>query len=347
MASREPERGDPLFIRTMSRVMESIAEASVHYLKPEHPRSAKGLAARVYEQMRRDFMIAAPFVLHAEFPPLLAAVWALLRETLMVGHAPRGQKETVAWAVSMVNECPFCVDAHYAAVRAAHAHHPGVQDWARKTAHRSSAASGVPPFDPAVAAEYYGTVVAFNYINRLVSVFLGDAMMPTPEFMAPITNRMSVTMMSAMIVKRNVPGEGVALVPPHIDMLAWTPAWAGGHPHIEQTLAAWSATVEGVAVLHMEPAVRSLAGQVIDRWSGDKAPVDDAWLDRICRQLPPRHHPALRLALLTALAPYRVEPHVVNALLEVDSSRTRLLTLVAWAAMRASRRVGEWLMPVH
>lgn len=334
-----------LLIRTMSRMMETIAEASVYYLEPEHPRNAKGLSARVYEQMRRDFMVAAPFVLHAEFPPILAAVWSVVRETLMVGQVPRGLKETVAWTVSMTNHCPFCVDAHYAAVRAAHSHHPGVQAWARAAAQAHNPGLHDQPFQPADRAEYFGTVVSFNYLNRVVSVFLGDSMMPTPQLMSPVTDRMATTMMAAMIVKRNAPGESVSLVPPYIDMLAWRPEWASETPHIAGALAAWSATIEGVAVLHMEPQVRNVAGQVIEHWDGTAPPIDEAWLDGCCESLPAKHHPALKLALLTALAPYRVEQRRVEDVLAIDASRTKLLTLVAWAAMRASCQVGSWLEP--
>ena len=332
-----------MLIRTMSRMMESVAEVSVNYLEPEHPRQARGLSARVYEQMRRDFMVAAPFVLHSEFPPVLASVWALIRETLMVGQVPRGLKETVAWTVSMVNHCPFCVDAHYAAVRAAHSHHPGVQAWARGTGAAFSPVLGNPPFETAYKAEFAGTAVAFHYLNRMVSVFLGDSMMPTPKFMAPVTDSMATTMMAAMIVKRNEPGEGVALVPPHIEMLAWRPRWAATSPHVEKALAAWSATIEGVAVLHLEPKVRAIAGHVIQQWDGTAPPTDEAWLNHYCRDLAPEHHPALKLALLTALAPYRVEPARVEAFVEMDGNQTRLLTLAAWASMRASCQVGEWL----
>ena len=164
--------------------------------------------------------------------------------------------------------------------------------------------------------------------------------------MSPVTDRMATTMMAAMIVKRNVPGEGVALVPPYIEMLAWRPAWAEDTRHVAATLAAWSATIEGVAVLHMEPQVRHIAGQVIDAWDGIAPPTDERWLDQFCRDLAPRHQPALKLALLTALAPYRVEHRRVEALLEQDPSRTKLLTLAAWSAMRASCRVGDWLDPL-
>jgi hypothetical protein len=87
-------------------MIEELATSSVHVLKPGRPRSTKSpLAQSVYAQMRRDFMVAAPFVLHAEIPELLAAAWALVRETLLAGSVPRAQKELIAEAISKANEC--------------------------------------------------------------------------------------------------------------------------------------------------------------------------------------------------------------------------------------------------
>ncbi|MBX2799021.1 MAG: carboxymuconolactone decarboxylase family protein [Myxococcales bacterium] len=332
-----------MLIRTMSRMMETIAGTTIYHVEPPHPQMATGLAGRVYDQMRRDFMVAAPFVLHGEFPPMLAGVWALLRETLMVGKAPRGGKETVAWTVSMSNECPFCVDAHYAAMQAAHAHAPRLQDWARAMATSRTAQQTQGPFEQAHAPEFFGTVVAFHYLNRVVSVFLSEAMMPTPQIMSPITDRMAVTMMEAMIVKRNTPGEAVALVPPHIDELAFRPDWAHSNRHVEGALAAWSATIESVAMLHIDPKVRRIVGTVIEHWDGTRPPNDETWLNSFCARAPERHSPAIKLALLAAIEPYKVTDERVERFLRTGANRTQVLTLVAWAAMRAACRVGSWL----
>jgi len=40
--------------------------------------------------------VHAPFQGHAAVPALLAAVWAVLRETHLTGQVARGQKEVVA-----------------------------------------------------------------------------------------------------------------------------------------------------------------------------------------------------------------------------------------------------------
>jgi AhpD family alkylhydroperoxidase len=56
--------------------------------------------------------VVEPFVVHSSSPQLLAGYWAASRETTLAGIVPRAQKESVSPAVSKVNQCPYCVDAH-------------------------------------------------------------------------------------------------------------------------------------------------------------------------------------------------------------------------------------------
>ena len=121
-----------MLISAMSAMMERMGPGSVHVLSTRAPRGKpRRMARRVYRQMRRDFMVASPFMLHASVPPLLAGAWAVVRETLFTGEVARGDKEIVAWAVSEANQCPFCVGAHHAAVRAARAEDEALQAMGR------------------------------------------------------------------------------------------------------------------------------------------------------------------------------------------------------------------------
>src|SRR5262249_35729405 len=77
-------------------------------------RHATGLVLDVYRQVERDFkMLAPPTALHSASPPMLAASWMILRETLLAqGNAERASKEAVATGVSLANSCPYCADVH-------------------------------------------------------------------------------------------------------------------------------------------------------------------------------------------------------------------------------------------
>ena len=83
------------------------------------PPRGDGLVAEVYRQVRRDFgALVEPITVHAPVPTLLAAAWCVNRETLLVGRVRRELKEAVATVVSQLNRCPYCVDAHTAALDA-------------------------------------------------------------------------------------------------------------------------------------------------------------------------------------------------------------------------------------
>src|SRR3972149_3042849 len=95
----------------------------IKYIHPVKPGSAQGLVADVYVQVKRDFgRIAEPFLMHSPLPQLLAGAWMVCRETELVGNVPREVKEAVAAAVSQLNQCPYCVDAHTIMLDAAGEH---------------------------------------------------------------------------------------------------------------------------------------------------------------------------------------------------------------------------------
>jgi hypothetical protein len=72
------------------------------YVTPVPTDAATGVVADVYEQIADEFGISKPAALLtlSPAPELLAATWSLLRESLLAGDAPRGNKEIVAIGVS-------------------------------------------------------------------------------------------------------------------------------------------------------------------------------------------------------------------------------------------------------
>ena len=84
----------------------------IRYLQPVSPATATGLVAEVYSQARREFGLLPPIPVHSPVPRLLAGAWCVLRETLVTGQVERPVKEALAAAISRLNRCPYCIDAH-------------------------------------------------------------------------------------------------------------------------------------------------------------------------------------------------------------------------------------------
>ena len=111
-------RGSPGLRTILFRMLEREALGAVEHLTPVDPARADGVVADVYREIREDYALGGPMVLHSPSPLILAAMWAVLRETLIVGVVPRAHKEAVAASVSRINRCPYCVEAHGLSVAA-------------------------------------------------------------------------------------------------------------------------------------------------------------------------------------------------------------------------------------
>lgn len=345
------------------RLLLRNATRQVRYVTPVRPGAARGLVARVYEQVERDFgMLAPPVALHSPSPGVLAACWLMLRETLVVpGAASRAAKETVAAAVSAGNACPYCVAVHAAALdgglgRAPEARaiaqdgpgaiaDPALRDlaaWARASGTGEPAAlSGAPP--PAgQVPELLGVAVTFHYLNRMVSVFLAESPVPprAPAAMRGVLMRMLGRMM--------VPRAGAA--PPagaSLDLLPAAPppddlSWADGDPRVSVAFARAAAAVEEAGGSVPEP-VRALLMARLDGWDGRPPPLSPDWAGEHLAPLEPPLRAAGRLALLTAFAPYRVTAADVDAFRAGRPGDEALLNLTAWASLTTARRVGARL----
>jgi AhpD family alkylhydroperoxidase len=174
---------------------DSIMPNFIKYIAVVPPKTADGLVGEIYNQIKQDFgLVAEPFTIHSVNPSLLAGVWAILRETTVVGTVRREIKEMVATLISDLNRCPWCVDAHSIVVRAIgdkatigaiNQSAPAQDNYAQKVAAWTKATTtpanpvlSNPPFAPDEAAEFIGTVVTFHYLNRMVTVNLSETFLP-------------------------------------------------------------------------------------------------------------------------------------------------------------------------
>lgn len=297
------------------------------YVTPVPADAATGVVADVYGQIADDFGISKPAALLvlSPAPELLAATWSLLRESLLVGDAPRSNKEVVAIGVSVANRCPFCVDAHSMMLHATGDHrlaeqilrgetpedpeHAQLLAWAGATRTPGAPDLVVPPFPTHHTAEYVGTALAFHLINRMVSALLTDEVLPASaqRFRAvrslagralARTVRHTLRTGSSLPLLGDVPADAV-------------PAWANGSPIGTAFAAVRSAARLGGELLSGE--ARAAVQNAVVASDGSHPPLGTDWLERPLADLPQADLPGARLALLAALAPYRItDAHVVD-----------------------------------
>ncbi|MFD9894006.1 carboxymuconolactone decarboxylase family protein [Amycolatopsis sp. NPDC059027] len=324
------------------------AVREVRYVEVVRARRAKGLVGQVYRQIERDFgMLAPPVALHAAAPPVLAAAWAMLRESLIAGGAAsRVAKEVVATSVSEGNACPYCVEVHgmtlgslgspAEAAMIESGEYAAIEDTDTRELARWARGEGPLPdgISPSTAAELTAVAVVFHYLNRMVNVFLGPSPLPPA---VPSSARPKVRDVLGRFLKPGTPpkpGAALELLPKSaVD----SPLWTNENPVIADAFARAGETII-TAASWIPPGVRRLVTREVAVWDGRPPGLSRAWLDPVVAELPEDERPAARLALLVAKAAYQVDADVVH---DSGLGDRGLIELTAWASFTAAAELGS------
>jgi AhpD family alkylhydroperoxidase len=324
--------------------------SQIRYVTPVDPRRASGRVGDVYRQAERDFgLLAPPLALHSPAPGALTASWAMLRESLVAdGAVERPAKELVAAAVSAANSCPYCVEVHGATLWGltrnsdAEAVAAGTPAEVTDPAARAMLAwaGGTGPWPAgrpeAEAAELMGVAVTFHYLNRMVSVFLGESPLP-PTVPAGARGRARRVLGAIMgrAARGGRPGDALRLFDGPADT---APEWAAGNATIAAAFGHAAAALDAPSV--PDPVREMVAGQLA-AWDGEPVGLSRSWVEDAVATLPAADRDAGRLAVLTAKAAYQVDEDVVAAFRRTDPSDAALVELTSWAAHAAARHAGD------
>ncbi|HEX2144092.1 MAG TPA: carboxymuconolactone decarboxylase family protein [Glycomyces sp.] len=285
------------------------------------PRRAEGPVAEVYRQAKSELgVIGAPFLMLSPAPELLAAMWALLRESLLVGGPEeRLAKEVVATAIAVRHGCRYCTDAHttmlHALGESALAEGMRASDPPRAWAPLAAWAlkpGPEGPFPAAAAPRFVGTALVFEFITRLVQALARNET-PHPAMGSRLGRSVASRTMRAAVAADLEPGLSLRLLE---DRPGWArglpvrePEWAAGSPVgvAYGTLRALASSGTGLLGADAAEAVSRTVG-VRGEEAGDGLPelVDGAGLkDRAAL--------GARLAVAAALAPHAVDESDVEA----------------------------------
>jgi AhpD family alkylhydroperoxidase len=334
----------------------------IKYLHPIRPDSAKGLVAGVYDQIRLDFgRVVEPFLLHSPLPELLAGVWMACRETELVGSVPRVVKETVATAVSQLNNCQYCIDAHTIILsamgegnvaKAIDKASPGeiqdpnlrlIVDWAHATTSPESDQLRFPPFSKEEVPEIVGTTVFYHYINRIATVFLGETPLASNQrWIKDPMKRIAGLMFSSAVQRSKNVGDSLQFLP-KADLPA-SYYWAKASPNVAWAYASFVSAVEKAGAASLPVEARRYVREEIGEWNGKASELNLAWSEETICKFDEATEASARLALLTALAPREVDEGVVSAFVKQFPGDEKLLGAVSWASLEAAKKIGSWLL---
>src|SRR5215469_12811175 len=350
-------------IKPIRSVLGQLGLTQVRYVKPVPPKAAGALASRVYGQVERDFgVLAPPVALHSPAPEIMAAIWIMLRESLVVpGQVERAAKETVATAVSAGNTCPFCVTIHSGTLAGltgmagapaaaedfagslADPRLRGLAEWAAACGTEVGARQHAAACPADQAPELIGTAVLLHYLNRMVNVFLGQVPLPprVPRMALKPVMRVVSGMIQTASARSLTPGASLDLLPsaaPPDDL-----SWAAANPVLADGFARAFSAIDAAGARFASEPVRELVLTELASWHGDKRGPSRAWAADAVSGLPAPDQAAGRLALLVAIASYQVDQSVIDAYRVSQDDDKALIGLASWASLTAARRVGGWI----
>ena len=326
------------------------------FFSPAPAHAASGLTAEVYGQLRDEFLGPVPtFRALSAVPELMAATWALMREALLAGDASRVDRELVASAVSRANRCRFCVDAHVMLLHALGEHelaevitrgatppeprHAELARWA-EASRSPAAAAWTSPYGPEVT----GTVLAFHFINRIVSALLDPDLLPGGLQRAAVVRSVGGRLYAKTAREAKEPGRSLPLLNAGT---ASPPAWAGESPVGVAYMSLKTAATQGGDLLS-NVARTTITATV--HWEDGRHPARPAdWAAELVRDLPATDRLGSRIALLAAFAPAAISPGDVALwrLSRQGDADADLVRLVAYGAITATDHVARALTPAH
>ncbi|PMB00811.1 hypothetical protein CEN50_01855 [Fischerella thermalis CCMEE 5268] len=330
------------------------------YLTPIKPSHKDDLLNRTYVQIQQEALTIPTFVMHSVSPTLFAGNWSLFREVFLVDNqVNREVKEAINLAVSKINTCPYCVDAHSIMLSGlrhdkvaiaivkndlnaiADPKFRSIVEWALSSNQPNHQLQLNPPFNNIEAPEIIGAALNFHYTNRLVNIFLNKAFIPLP-FGKGIANWVvrKVMIKTGLVGTSRNAGKSLVLLPEA--NLPDDFQWAASNPFIAQALSRYAVVIEESIRNFVSPDVQSFVEQNISNWDGQDKGISRQWVETLTEGLDLQSKAIAKLALLTAFSSFQVDKTVIDEFKTYFSLDEQLLAVVAWASFSTARAIASW-----
>jgi len=176
----------------------------------------------------------------------------------------------------------------------------------------------------------------------MVDIFLDETPLPSNRgWLKGMLKRMAGWYFSRAARRRKVAGTSLALLPEA--ELPDDLGWAAASPMVAGAFARWAAAIEMAGQGALPVNVRDLVREHVAAWNGTAPGLSRNWVERAATGLVDAEKPPARLALLSALASYQIDEHMIAAFRAQQPGDDKLIAATAWASFTAARRVGTWL----
>jgi hypothetical protein len=115
-----------------------------------------------------------------------------------------------------------------------------------------------------------------------------------------------------------------------------------GAPAVAQAWAALVAAADDAGAAVLSESARTLIAERISIWDGSDPGLGSTWTHDVVAALREEDRAAATFALTCALAAYRVDGKLIDEVRKTNPTDRELISM-AWASVRATRRIASWL----
>ncbi len=332
---------------------------AIFHIDSVKPSQATGDVKIVYDALKTEMGdVVEPIALHALIPELLKSNWGILREALIIeDQVKRKYKEAIASAISSLNDCPYCVDAHTIMLIGLNDKQTAkavekqdldlvqdpktkeLLDWAYNTKYFQSEIIQEPPFSKEEAPEVIGTAVLFHYLNRMVTVFLGETILPfNISFLKSLMKKMAAFMFSKVLTSDKKANDSFEQL--NMDEHGNPFYWASSNPRVQYVLSTFYNVVHQLGKKHVEPQVFDFIKKEIDSWTGSEH-IDIADLGDKLVSVKSEYKNMAQMLYFIAFMPYRVTANLINEFRKTyQLSDDQILGMFSWASYMAATKIS-------
>jgi AhpD family alkylhydroperoxidase len=342
-------------------LFDTLSVQTMRYVSAVPTGKAEGLTKKVYDMIREDFFKNGSLTSRSKVPELMAAIWTVGRESMLVpDKVDRTTKDAISSVLSQINICPYCEDMLISLVHAGGKSNVandifaqndfGASDtllrrrlkWVKAIATPETDQIPDTPFSEEQLPEIFGTLMGMSDINRFSHVVMDDSPVPAPFGILSLKSLALKMFGSELKVTRQarlVPGQALDLLPPA--ELPSDMQWAKANPRVADAVSRYTQVVEHEGAKVISSIARKAIQESLYQWNGEKMPMDSIWIDREVEGLGGDDKVIARLAIVVAKAPYRVTEKIVYDALGEDRNEERFIRVLAWSSFTAARRFTQ------
>lgn len=341
-----------------NRVFDRISGVTMRpFFTPVSMTSARGLAKEVLRQSERDFFVNGTITSHAAAPSLMAGMWVGGREIALTNdHLPAWLKKAMGAALSEVNRCPYCEDMLLSLTHGARENGVAVSlrnntlgsieddltrerlEWTKGSISRDAEVLRHPPFTQEELPEAVGTLIVFNYTNK-ISDFTMDGS-PVPSAVRGGALRLFGLELRESSELDLEHGASLHLLPEA--SLPEEFEWAKSNCLVADSLARWNQVVEVEIDKVLSEEAQQLIRDRLRDWDGGPAPLSRKWVDEEVNPLEGKEREFARLVLLVAKASYQIDDGILGKATELGLSEADLVRLGSWGAFLGAKTAANW-----